>query len=176
LRCGELLQLRWDNVDFTNRILVLGNLTPETLKNGDSRIVPMTPNVYDTLVGTKMRSKTEWVMENPETGRPYKNLAKGWVRITQRAGLAGIRIHDMRHPFASWSLQNGIDPITTQTLLGHRTASMTKRYAHLNKEALIAAIDHFARSTNSDTRATVFCANVAEEPVAQPVEQLTFNQ
>jgi integrase len=103
-------------------------------------------------------------MENPETGRPYKNLAKGWARITQRAGLAGIRIHDMRHTFASWSLQNGIDPITSQTLPGHRTASMTKRYAHLNKEALIAAIDHFARSANSDTRATVFVRMSQKSP------------
>jgi integrase len=158
LRYKEVLGLKWQNVDFHNRMIVIGNLSVTATKNGDSRIIPMTEQVHDTLFDTQNQCATEWVMANPKTGKPFTNLHKAWSGITRRAELPEVRIHDLRHTFASWALQRGVDPITTQTLLGHRTASMTRRYSHLNKEALVAAMERFARGTKCGTGAPDLCA------------------
>ena len=76
---------------------------------------------------------------NPEKGKPYANIHYSWDWARQRAGLEGLRIHDLRHSFASFAINAGRSLYEVQQLLGHRSSTMTQRYAHLANDTLLAA-------------------------------------
>ena len=62
------------------------------------------------------------------------NLQKPWRRIRKRAGLEDVRLHDLRHTYASVAIKAGIDPFTLKEILGHKNLTTTLRYAHLADE------------------------------------------
>jgi integrase len=78
------------------------------------------------------------------------NLGKGWRTIRTRANVK-VRIHDLRHTFASWLAQRGVSEKAAQDLMGHKTSNMTKRYTHLSVGALQSAIATLDRGTVRDT-------------------------
>jgi integrase len=62
------------------------------------------------------------------------NLQKPWRRIRARAGLGDVRLHDLRHTYASVAIKGGVDPFTLKEILGHKNLTTTLRYAHLADE------------------------------------------
>lgn len=64
------------------------------------------------------------------------NLQKPWRRIRERASLNDVRIHDLRHTYASVAMKDGIDPFTLKEILGHKNLTTTLRYAHLADDAV----------------------------------------
>jgi len=151
MRSGEIRDLRWSEIDLRNREIVLSG---DRTKNRDYRLIPMTARVCDLLERTHASVPGEYVLTNPKTGKPYTSFKTGWRALCRRARVGDARIHDLRHTFASWSLQRGIDSITVQHLLGHKTASMTRRYAKPSRETLHGAIAKLVGSTQTDTQAT----------------------
>jgi integrase len=73
------------------------------------------------------------------TGRPSPSLWFPWDRIRQRAGLEDVRLHDLRHSFASFLVNGGVSLYIVQALLGHANARTTQRYAHLANDTLTQA-------------------------------------
>ena len=72
-------------------------------------------------------------------------MSHNFQRIAKKAGLEGIRFHDLRHTFASHLVMNGVDLATVRGLLGHKTITMTLRYAHLSPDHKRGAVEKLAR-------------------------------
>ncbi len=66
----------------------------------------------------------------------YNDLQKPWRKVRARAGLSDVRIHDLRHTYASVAVTNGIDPFMLKEIMGHKNLSTTLRYAHLADDAV----------------------------------------
>jgi integrase len=147
MRRGELLRLRWPDVDF-----VSGTIHVRIAKSGEGRYVPLSPTAHRTLTALRDERRARLgarvvrhadadrlVFTAPEGGF-LMNLARAWYPALKRAGLEGFRFHDLRHTFASRLVQRGVSLYEVGTLLGHKTPAMTLRYAHLSPAHLRAAV------------------------------------
>ncbi len=135
LRIGELYALRWRDVDFVQRKLrVVWNWTHGKLdapKGNRSRVVPMSPEVFTALKAHRpLRGKLVFCMEDGGYLDRNKTKHPFWTCI-RAAGIPKIRLHDMRHTFASQLAMRGVPIRGIQELLGHTDIRQTMRYAHL---------------------------------------------
>ena len=78
----------------------------------------------------------QWLFVNPQTHKPYRCIFHKWDRIRNELGLQNMRIHDLRHSFASTLVNNGATLYEVQKLLGHSRSATTERYAHLANHRL----------------------------------------
>lgn len=147
LRRGELLGLKWEDIDFSNQTLRVRRQVGRI--NGEVREAPLkTKNAYRTIsLGTdavgvlkQQREKqpsSSYVFPGP-TGGPIApdSVLHMLHRVLDRAGLPEIRFHDLRHTFATLALQNGVDVKTVSGMLGHFSAGFTlDTYAHVTTAA-----------------------------------------
>jgi len=152
-RRGEVLAARWRDINLDTRMWYL-----PTNKSGKPRTVPLSSAAVTHLreVARRARAGAEYVFENPKTGRPYTKVQYQWNRIRRAAGLPDLRIHDLRHTFASWLVTSGRSLYTVQLILGHSDAKTTQRYAHLAHESLVDAAEVagtvWARNQHQDAR------------------------
>ena len=140
-RKSELLALRWEHVDFRHH-LITGEAA--YAKNGETRGIPMTETLTETLRVMKGEAKPSVSVFLTHAGTPYRHIAKVFGAACRRAGLTDVTFHTLRHTFGSRLVMRGIDLPTVQALMGHKTIAMTMRYAHLapgHKRAAIAVLD-----------------------------------
>ncbi len=128
-RKSEILTLRWDDVDRT-----AGELRLREAKSGP-RMVPLTMPVLAVLDGIPRIDGNPWVIVGRKPDSHLPDLQRYWMRICERAVLDDVRIHDIRHSYASRALALGEGLPTIGKLLGHRKVSTTARYAHLMRDA-----------------------------------------
>jgi integrase len=121
-RRSEILNLRWEDVDFERGALRL----PDS-KTGPKSI-PLNAPALEVLASLERTS--EWVLPTDEGQGPV-SLSKPWGRIRDRAGLEDLRVHDLRHSFASVGAGAGLGLPIIGKLLGHTQPATTNRYAHL---------------------------------------------
>jgi len=138
MRCGEILNLKWDDIDFRQKIIYIRNS-----KSGEKREIPMNDIVAATLQQIKKISLSPYVFANKES-RPFKKVYKGFKAALKRAGINNFTFHDLRHTFASHLVMSGVDLRTVQELLGHKMFNMTLRYAHLSPDHKRKAVDDLA--------------------------------
>jgi integrase len=132
-RRGEALSLTWDNVDLEQGMIVLQS---KNTKNGRTQILPVNGLALDLLKRANKLRVSELVFPC-STGKYMHNIGVVWSRIRKKAGLDGVRIHDLRHTYASYLVSSGqVDIYTLQRLLGHQSITMTSRYAHLAPDTL----------------------------------------
>ena len=131
LRRGELLSLRWTDVNLEGRILTI---QAEHAKSGKQRHVPLNSEATDVL--------TRWASQRTDDGLVFipDDIKTAWTKLLVRANVNGFRFHDLRHHFASKLVTKGVDLNTVRELLGHADIKMTLRYAHLAPEHLAAAV------------------------------------
>ncbi len=128
-RRSEILTLRWEHVDFENRRLRL----PES-KTG-AKIIHLNAPTLEVLNGLNPKP-SGWVIPGAKEGTHLVNLTKPWHRMRERAKLEGVRLHDLRHSFASVGVSGGLSLPVIGALLGHSQADTTARYAHLAADPL----------------------------------------
>lgn len=145
-RMGEILTLRWDDVDLEWRCLRL----PDS-KTG-AKLIQLNAPALEVLASLKRRS--EWVLPGKDPKKPYVNLAKPWARISQRAELDDVRVHDLRHSFAAVGAGAGGSLLVIGGLLGHKSAATTARYAHLSVDPLRAANEVIGSRIDAALRGT----------------------
>ena len=132
-RKGEIVTLRWDDVDLT-----VGELRLRGAKSGP-RMVPLTAPLTRVLDGIPRTRGNRWVIRGRKPDTHLTDLAYHWARVAARAGLDGVRIHDLRHSYASRALALGEGLSTIGRLLGHAGVGTTARYARLMRDAEKAA-------------------------------------
>jgi len=141
LRMGNILNLRWKQVDLKQRRLTIPGA--ET-KSGKPLILPLSDWAVRTL--QKQKRSSEYVFPNPG-GKPYSDLRKSFHKALEKAGLPRIRMHDLRHTFASWAIQAGVDFRILKELLGHSTLDMALRYTHLDHQHLLLQVNRIKPPT-----------------------------
>lgn len=134
MRRGEILSLRWRDVDFVKGFILI-----EDSKSGRSRKVPMNGLVFETL--RAMNREREFVFENPETRTNIKDVKTAFKGACRRVEIKGIRFHDLRHTAASRMIETGADLVTVSKILGHATIQMTMRYCHPTPENMRRAVE-----------------------------------
>ncbi len=132
-RKGEVLRARYE--DFNLNQLTW---TIPISKSGKKRILPITPQLLE-LYNSIPKTNGEYLFASPVTGKPYVSIYNSWNSARTKAGLKDVRMHDLRHSFASALVNSGRSLYEVQTLLGHSTSTMTQRYAHLSNESLMNA-------------------------------------
>ena len=133
-RLGEILNLEWSHVDFERSCLRL----PES-KTG-AKVIHLNAPALEVLNGIE-RDGSPWVIAGRDPNKPLVNLRKPWHRIRKAAGLDNVRLHDLRHSFASVGVAGGLSLPMIGALLGHTQPATTARYAHLAADPLKQAAD-----------------------------------
>lgn len=125
-RLSEILTLRWEYV------------TPHHLELPDSktgkRRIPLPSDAYEILMELPRDKNTPYVIRGRRPDRPMVNLQKSWSRIRKQAGIEDVRLHDLRHTYASAAMRGNVDPFKLKEIMGHRNLQTTLRYAHLDDE------------------------------------------
>ncbi len=127
-RRNEIVTLRWDDVDRTAKELRLRDS-----KTG-ARRVSLTPAVEAVLDGIPRVAGNPWVIVGRKPGAHLSNIEPIWIRLRARAGLEDVRVHDLRHSYASRALALGEGLPMIGKLLGHTNVTTTARYAHLARD------------------------------------------
>ena len=146
LRRGELLGLKWQDIDWNNGIIkvrrqvarVDGEIVETPLKTKNSyRAVTISQQAIEVLKTQKAKTDDEYVFPSPNGGPISPDSVNNMLkRVLARAGIQKVRFHDLRHTFATIALQNGVDIKTVSGILGHFSAGFTlDTYAHVTTSA-----------------------------------------
>jgi integrase len=169
-RKDEILSLKWENVDIGNKCLRL----PDS-KTG-AKVVPVAAAALQLLASLPRDDKTIWVLPasrtekakpgekgeaEPDAGH-YTGLQKAWERIRERASLPGLRLHDLRHSFASFAIADGATLFMVGKVLGHKQTRTTEIYAHLADDPVRAVADRAANRIGEAMKAKADKADDAE--------------
>jgi integrase len=135
-RLREILHLRWEHVDFERGCLFL----PDS-KSGRKTVVLNAPSLS---VLNSLERVGPYVVPGDDPERPRHDLKRPWDAVTKQAGLAGVRLHDLRHTYASFGAGGGLGLPIIGRLLGHSQPATTARYAHLDNDPLRRASEAIA--------------------------------
>jgi integrase len=137
-RSGEILSLRWSEVNFERSCLELADS-----KTGQ-KTIPLGAAALELLSKAERMEDNPYVCFGDKPGRPLGGLTKIWYRIRRRAGLEDVRIHDLRHSFASVGAGSGLGLPIIGAVLGHTQAQTTSRYAHLAADPVQQAAERIS--------------------------------
>jgi len=137
MRRGEQFTLTWDGVDFDRKRIYLTKT-----KNGSDREIPMSRTCFAILQELhRQRPDDGRIFQSARYKQPVTDIKKAFSGALAEARVTNFRWHDLRHTFVSRLIMAGVDLRTVQELAGHRSISMTVRYAHLAPEHNQAAIE-----------------------------------
>ena len=150
-RRSEILQLKWPDVDFDRKVLFL-----EDSKTG-AKIIRLNTPALEILSTLPRHKGNPYIICGTKTGHHLVNISKPWGRVKNRATKAlplddtvlDVRIHDLRHSFASVAAMGGLSLPIIGKLLGHTQSSTTQRYAHLADDPLQLANDAIGKQIES---------------------------
>jgi integrase len=148
-RKDEILSLKWEHVDFERHCLRL----PDS-KTG-AKVVPLAAAALQLLANMPRKENAVWVLpasqpakatlsKKGEDAGHYTGLQKAWERIRKQAKLPGLRLHDLRHSFASFAIADGATLFMVGKVLGHKQSRTTEIYAHLADDPVRAVADRAA--------------------------------
>ena len=170
-RRNEIMGLAWDDLDFE-----AGEMRLRDSKTG-GRIVPMPPAAAEVLGALPRFEGNPWVFPGRKKGTRQVNINDSWDRVRRHAKLDGVRLHDLRHTFASRALALGESLPMIGKMLGHRKVQTTARYAHLARDSVKASASRVAESLRADLAAdgsqTPRPASERPRPAPERVRRLT---
>jgi len=135
-RRNEVTHAKWEYVNWEQSTL----LVPRS-KSGRARLIRLNSPALEVLRTTTKVAGNPYIFPSAITGKPSPSLHFPWSRIRGRCGLRDVRLHDLRHSFASFLVNEGISLYIVQGLLGHTQVRATQRYAHLADETLSGAAE-----------------------------------
>lgn len=135
-RKRELLDARWEHFDLPRRLWRI-----PISKSGKARHVPLSDGVLRMLEQVPRFADCPYVVPNPKTKQPYVSIYYSWNTARTDAGMPELRMHDLRHSFASFLINSGRSLYEVQSILGHTQLKTTQRYSHLSQTTLLDAAD-----------------------------------
>jgi integrase len=138
MRRGEVLNLKWDYLDFERGLAHL----PDS-KTGRKR-VPLARPVLDLLASSPRMEGNPYVIWGETQGQPLVGLQRIWEKVRAEAGLDDVRMHDLRHTYASFGAAAGFGLFVIGHVLGHADAATTQRYAHLGPDPVRMAAERIS--------------------------------
>jgi integrase len=148
LRAGEIFSLTWGDIDFQN-----GTMFLKDTKGGRNRTAFMTQAVKERLKAKTLGEKDDLAFPG-RGGVKISSISNTFDRAVEKLGFnTGVTdrrqkvvFHSLRHTYASWLVEGGVDLYTVKKLMGHSTIAMTERYSHLGDRALESAVKVFEKS------------------------------
>ncbi|MBK9246115.1 MAG: site-specific integrase [Burkholderiales bacterium] len=131
-RLNEALSATWDQVDIDHRVW---KIAAAHSKSKRIRSVPLNDSALAVLEEVGVGTAGP-IFLNAKTKARYVSVRKVWLRLCAKAGLPGLRLHDLRHQYASLLVNGGRSLYEVQAILGHSSPTVTQRYAHLSTRAL----------------------------------------
>jgi integrase len=133
VRLNEALQATWSQIDQKNRVW---RIPASNSKSKRTRAVPLNDSALEVLNQLTTKGVYDNVFINFQTGERYTTIHKVWGRLRNKAGLPHLRLHDLRHQYASFLVNSGRTLYEVQMILGHSNPTVTQRYAHLSTKSL----------------------------------------
>lgn len=150
MRKGEILKLRWKNVDFLNRIIKV-----ERTKSKKTRFIPINTFLFRLLTEMKLHK------EKHQLVYPFRTIQKAFGSARKRAGLEDFTFHDLRRTFGTRLLEGGVDIVTISKLYGHSSVLVTQRYLHpkdqLSKEAVELLVGISSEKVKKEQNLLLMC-------------------
>jgi integrase len=140
-RKREVLDAKWEDFNVEQRVWRI-----PLAKSGKARHVPMSDGVLSLLASVPMYDDCTYVFANPKTFLPYVSFFSAWNTVRKSVGLGDVRVHDLRHSFASFLVNSGRSLYEVQRILGHTQIKTTQRYAHLSQDSLLAAANEISKA------------------------------
>jgi integrase len=144
LRHEEALGLTWPQVDMQRGVI---NLEWFREKTNRGRIVPLSSTAIRTLAGVRRYDWSPYVFTNVRTRKRYHSIWAGWGRLRTEANCSHIRIHDIRHTFASYTRRLGMDRLDRKAIMGHSSEESHELYSKSDEATLRGLIDRYSPST-----------------------------
>lgn len=151
-RLREIMECRWEWVELEAGVIAI---PPEHHKTGgrtgEHRTIHLPPEAIDILIQLRRFSSSSWLIPGQDPSKPFNGYRRLWLQVIDAAQIKNLRVHDLRHSFASYAISyGGLNLPAVGQLLGHTSAATTNRYAHLITEAAAA---HAAKTTRLITSA-----------------------
>ncbi len=158
MRKNEILTLRWTNIDPETKVITLEHTNTKTKK---TRRIPINSVLRKLLLEQRLKSGgNEYIFLSP-TGNPYKrhdSIKGSYERLCKKAGISGLRFHDLRHTAATRMIEAGASIVAVSKILGHSDIKMTMRYTHPDT-SLKEAVELLTKSNISDSLTDKFTDN-----------------
>lgn len=135
-RRSEILELKWEHVDFKE-----GKIQLPTKKGGALKAAPVNTDALAILASLPKVKRSPWVLPAPEDEKKPLSpsvISHAWQRLRAHAGLADVRLHDLRHTFGTYASQTGANAFAIRDALRHKTTSMTNRYVNRDADPMRA--------------------------------------
>jgi integrase len=132
-RLGEGLGAKWGEIDKENAVW---KIPASNSKSKRTKYLPLSSSALWVLGQVGSQGHSPYVFPSPVTGQPFTGISRTWYKLRRKAGLPSkVRIHDLRHTYASRLVSRGESLYVVQELLGHADPRTTMRYAHLSMKA-----------------------------------------
>lgn len=128
-RSGEITAAEWTHVDWQRKQIRL----PDS-KTNEPRTIHLSPAAIEVL--KRLTRFGKYVVAGRYKDDPYQNLSRAWIVAREFGGLQDVRLHDLRHSYASLAAGRGVSLQMIGKLLGHKVPATTQRYAHLARDAV----------------------------------------
>lgn len=139
-RKSEILRAKWENLDLDNRML-----TVPLSKSGKPRYIYLSEEAVKIFRSIQHEQGSGWIFPGRKPEKPISDIYQFWNKTRCQLGLKDVRVHDLRHTFASYLVSNGHTLYEAQQLLGHSDPRTTMRYAHFVQRALVEATGSVSR-------------------------------
>lgn len=139
MRFGEIVNLRWEDIDYTGKTITL-----EETKNGERRILPLTSaveKVFTLCRKADIENGLVFKPSSPTNRSGLVDIRNTFVKALKQANIHNFRFHDLRHAAASYLAMNGATQGELMTILGHKTPTMTRRYAHYSQKHVATLLE-----------------------------------
>jgi integrase len=156
-RSGEITAIQWSHVDWPRKLVRL----PDS-KTNEPRTIHLSEAALQVI--KTVPRVGPFVIAGVKADEPYKNLSRAWIKTRELAGLDNVRLHDLRHSYASLAAGRGVSLQMIGKLLGHRVPATTQRYAHLARDA--------AAAVNDEINAAMMAAIEKQRPQVATISNL----